>query len=352
MGFSMYHKRIAGLTGLVIVAGTTWAQTAPPTKPHLIMWPLSYDVRGSIEPNPSSAIPIVRDDSNQARPVNSSNPLTPATFVPGADAADIAFQALVSDATVPVDETQAWSDKTRLVLFPRQIAADLFVYEMPDVYNGQAAPTNPDNDSRTKRPPSGDSAWNDWPFPTTFFAPKDRLTGLLDKDPEDNSGTPFFPSAEASDGPHSDTVRNSSGNITHIFQWYEPGQSNRSYRHPFLVNATGASPLRAYMQGYAARLKNRFDTDAGPLHNDVADEVQPTFIFDAEQAHVVQRPDKHSCIYMLWFLTQAKVPGTTDQYIWDTFKVPGSDGWTPPTMSEIAPAIDQASWSNPRDGVS
>jgi hypothetical protein len=108
-----------------------------------------------------------------------------------------------------------------------------------------------------------------------------------------------------------------------------------SYRHPFLVNATAASPLRSYMDEYAQSLKAEFVNSSGPLQHTAQDPVVPTFVFDAEQAHIVQRPDKHNCIYMLWFLTQARVPGasptSTDEndFIWNRFKVPGSEGWRP-----------------------
>jgi hypothetical protein len=142
----MQHKHIALLIGLSMPIACALAQPTAPETPHLIMWPLSADVIGSVQPDPTSAIPIVRDDANQPRPVNSWNPQTPAAFLPAASAADVAFASLVSDATV------GWNSKAHLVLFPRQIACDLFVFERPDIYNGQAPPTNPDWDARTARP--------------------------------------------------------------------------------------------------------------------------------------------------------------------------------------------------------
>jgi hypothetical protein len=325
---------IAGLIGLVITVGIVAGQTAPPEKPHLIMWPLSYNVAGSIAPDPTSAIPIVRDDANQPRPVNSNSPQTPASFVSAGAAAHTAYVDLLADATPAQGSSVGWIDKTRMALFLRQVGSDLFVFETPDVYNGQPSPTNPDSDPRTARPPNSNSAWNEWPFPITFFFPKDRLVGLHDTNPG-GIGAAFFPFAEADGGPHGHTVRNSSGVITNIYEYYEPGQSNRSYRHPFLVNATAASPLRSYMDEYAQSLKAEFVNSSGPLQHTAQDPVVPTFVFDAEQAHIVQRPDKHNCIYMLWFLTQARVPGasptSTDEndFIWNRFKVPGSEGWRP-----------------------
>ncbi|MCE7974274.1 MAG: hypothetical protein DYG92_08145, partial [Leptolyngbya sp. PLA1] len=270
------------------------------------MWPQAVNVSGSITPEPMSAIPIVRDDRNTGE--NHGTVYTPE------QAAAFAYNEL-RDADIG-----GWISRDHLALFPRYIGADLFVADAPS-----PAPYHPDTDPRTVRG-SAVPGYNPWPSAWTFFYPDDRLDGLLDVRPTPYQGEIAFPTSEQD----SSTVNG----VVH----YAPGAGNRSFRHPFLVNATTDSPLRGYMLRYAVELRDRLEnSDRANLQavQGVTPCAQPTFIFDAEQAHVVQRPDKHSCIYMLWFLTQATVPGNPDQFIWDTFKVPGSVGWVAPTMSEI-----------------
>ena len=276
------------------------------------MWPQPVNVSGTVAPDPMSAIPIVRDDRNTGE--NHGTVYTPA------QAAEFAYNELRSA------DIDGWISRDHIALFPRYIGADLFVADAPS-----PAPYHPDVDPRTVRG-SASQGYNPWPSAWTFFYPKDRLIGLLDVRPTPHQGEIAFPTSEQD----SSTVNG----VVH----YSPGAGNRSFRHPFLVNATLQSPLRGYIQTYADELRSRLDaSDRTNLQavSGVTPCAQPTFIFDAEQAHIVQRPDKHSCIYMLWFLTQAKVPGadpnSTNEadFIWNTFKVPGSEGWTPPTKSEI-----------------
>jgi hypothetical protein len=307
----MSHTLTSGLIGLAALASIALSQPAPPERPHLFMWPQVVDVNGPtsvVEPNPASAIPIVRDDRNTGE--NRGTVYTPEA------AANFAYNEL-RDADIG-----GWISRDHIALFPRYIGADLFVANAPDV-----APYHPDTDPRTMRG-STQGGYNPWPSAWTFFYPEDRLSGLYDIRTIDTpSGAPAFPTSEQD----FDTVNG--------VAYYAPGAGNRSFRHPFLVNATRNdqdpehnSPLREYMRAYAAALRSQLDAPGSPLQG-----AQPTFIFDAEQAHIVQRPDKHSCIYMLWFLTQAKVPGasptSTDEndFIWNRFKVPGSEGWWPPT---------------------
>lgn len=192
----MQHRPIALLIGLAgVVVGTCDGQTAP-VKPHLIMWPGSANVTGSIAPAPSNAIPITRDDWNAIH----LNALKNAS-----DAADWAFDQLVADATPASGATDAWIDEADLALFPRYLGEDLFAS-----WASTSHPPHPDTDPATQR---GSTTWNhDW----SFFRPNDRLMGLFDVLQDPPQGV-FFPGdTEAQERSYLD--RN---NVT--WYYYDPG---------------------------------------------------------------------------------------------------------------------------------
>ena len=125
----MVRKFPAVLIGLML-SNHLCAQTAP-EKPHLIMWPQAINVSGSIAPNPSSAIPIVRDDRNTGE--------NRGAVYTAEQAAQFASHALVADFA------NGWIDGTNLALLLRYIGADVFVQDAAAPF---PFPQNPDSDPR------------------------------------------------------------------------------------------------------------------------------------------------------------------------------------------------------------
>jgi len=123
---------------------------------------------------------------------------------------------------------------------------------------------------------------------TRFFREADRLPGLLDGD---------FP--------------------------INDGYSNRSYRHPFLLNATPQSPLRAWMQTFVTKWKN--------LQASNPSLPTPTrWFFDTEVN--IALPGNPNPLHMLWYLSseEAILPQWAQ---WSTSQVPGFAAGT--TMASL-----------------
>ncbi|GJQ29565.1 MAG: hypothetical protein HBSAPP03_14490 [Phycisphaerae bacterium] len=99
----------------------------------------------------------------------------------------------------------------------------------------------------------------------------------------------------------------------------------RAWRHPFTVNATGASELKAWMQAFVARVNVRVAGNSNlPRPNTWR------FYLDTEP-HIFLVAARNGVFIPHHLATQHGVSGS----IWDTWKVPGSPGWVPPADSEL-----------------
>lgn len=304
----MHRAQIAFLIGMsALTSAAAFGQTSPPAKAHLTMWGRSDDYPVDLR-DPTNTSPLTWDTFGYT----TRNPLQP--DINPEDAADDVFSHLQSDSLNVGTNGQPWIDHDHMSVFVWLIGQNLD-RDQPHTVN-QADAINPDSDPRTLRGAT-------WFLNRTFFYPNDRLPGLLD-DP----GAVPGPGEEQFVGRALEPKQDDHG-----LWYYDSASVNRSYRHPFLLNATQASPLRLYMTKYANRLKSHLvSSAAGPLQGGT-----PSFYFDVEGSHIIQAPNQYA-VRMLWFLTKAMAPDENNELtlsIWNTFKVPGSDGWTTPVDSEL-----------------
>lgn len=288
----MSHCRTTILIGtLLMCAGQSLGQLSPPEKARLTTWASSGTVTNFSRNlrDPTKTVPLTWDTSGDTHPDEDKNE-NGSTFT-AQTAAHALFQGLVNDVN------GGWVTKENMAVFIRNVGIDL--------------PGG--NDAATT------ARGNTWGTRRTFFVPNDRLPGHVFDGP--GTGRPedsvSFPQPTPSGVP-----------------------DNRTYRHPFLLNATAASPLRQYMIEWASQLRHDIDTD--PAGATSVRGGNPSFYFDEESSHIIQIPSGNNQIFMLWYLTteQAKVTlsNGSEVSIWRQFKVPGSPGWnpaTPPSDSEL-----------------
>jgi len=95
-----------------------------------------------------------------------------------------------------------------------------------------------------------------------------------------------------------------------------PGDfSNRAYRHPFLLNTTKAGPMRAWTNAFLAELAIRHSAGQIPHPNN--------FLWTFDTESWIATYGGANAVKMLHEV--ASRPN-----IWNTWPVPGSEGWQPP----------------------
>ncbi len=274
-------------------AGQSLGQLSPPEKARLTTWASSGTVTNFSHNlrDPTKTVPLTWDASGDEHPeadLNGTGSCPDHCPVPftAQTAAHALFQGLVNDVN------GGWVTNDNMAVFIRNVGIDL--------------PGG--NDS------SATARGNTWGTRRTFFVPNDRLPGIYDDKRGRPTGTLGFPNPDPSGVP-----------------------DNRTYRHPFLLNATAASPLRQYMIEWASQLRHDIDTD--PAGATSVRGGTPSFYFDEEASHIIQIPSGNNQIFMLWYLTteQAKVTlsNGSEVSIWRQFKVPGSPGWNPASPRAI-----------------
>ncbi|GJQ28884.1 MAG: hypothetical protein HBSAPP03_07680 [Phycisphaerae bacterium] len=107
-----------------------------------------------------------------------------------------------------------------------------------------------------------------------------------------------------------------------------PTQSNprldaRPWRHLFPKNATTASPIRAWMTAFAARLRSNVET-IRQVNEDFPEVARWRFYMDIE-AFILWTGDKNGVKVPEFLAAQHANPNS----IWNTWRVPGSAGWQP-----------------------
>lgn len=99
-------------------------------------------------------------------------------------------------------------------------------------------------------------------------------------------------------------------------------RDNRPWRHPFPVNASQASPLKAWFQAFVDHMDVIYDDAPNPLPH-------PStwrYYFDAEP--YIYLVGAQNGVFIPWYLASTDAAN----HIWSTWPVPGSAGYQPPTQ--------------------
>jgi hypothetical protein len=101
----------------------------------------------------------------------------------------------------------------------------------------------------------------------------------------------------------------------------------RPWRHPFPINATQAAPLKEWMEDFVDRIEAIHASDPN-----LPDPALWRFYFDTEP--FIYFVGERNGVYIPNFL--ASQANDTNS-IWNTWPVPGSEGWQPPTTFPLPP---------------
>ncbi|MDX2132848.1 MAG: hypothetical protein SFY69_12430 [Planctomycetota bacterium] len=138
---------------------------------------------------------------------------------------------------------------------------------------------------------------------TRFFCEIDRLPGMTDQQ---------FPSQNSSD------------------------VSDRTYRHPFLSNATTTGPLHEWTEDFVAAFEAICDNPNHPYNQNppLPDPREVSYRVYMDVEAWIAHYGGPNAVYMLSRLySYGNTAGNPD--IWNAWKVPGSSGWAAPSDSEI-----------------